>query len=182
MSEKQSAGDKESGAQHGATGRNNIFPKTRALDRYLKSRNDLSERQFRAVELLLRGSSDQEIATHLGVDRGTVFRWRKSVAFQREMVRQRHELFERSASEIQSLIGPALKILRTQLASDDPKTALRAAGTLLRFATPSRLAPAQVADVPDEQRQHVDDIFAYIDAPMPGQPGAPEDLPDESEE
>jgi DNA-binding CsgD family transcriptional regulator len=170
-------------AQRGATGRNNIFSGTDPVHRFLRSRNELSERQRTAVELLLRGMSDSEVATQLGVDRGTIFRWRGNVAFQRELERQRRALWERSASEIQSMVGPALEILRKQLTGDDPKLAMRAAGVLLRFATPSRLLPTTKAAQPiDEHQRYLDDLFAYVNAPAPGQPGAPEDLPEEDED
>ena len=176
----------DSPAQHGATGRNNIYSQTDAIGRFLRSRNELSERQRTAVELLLRGMGDQEVATQLGVDRGTVYRWRQSLAFQRELDRQRRLLWEQSASEIQSMVAPALGILRKQLTGDDPKLAMRAAGVLLRFATPSRLAPSAGRDkldpAFDAEKQFGDDLIAYVEAPLPGQPGAPEDMAETEDE
>ena len=86
------------------------------------------------------------------------------------------------------MVGPALSILRKQLASDDERTAIRAAGVLLRFATPSRLAAAGTASSsPDDDakaaaranKQYVDDLIAYVEAPLPGQPGAPENMTDD---
>src|SRR5688572_22298546 len=164
---------KQPAAPQGAAPRRNIFQRDPVIERFLKSRNELSERQWKAVDLLLRGLSDQEVANQLGVDRGTVLRWRsKSVAFGRELDRQRRRLWEQSAAEIQSMVGPALSILRKQLASGDERTAIRAAGVLLRFATPSRLAAAGMASVsPDDPRaaakankQYVDDLIAYVEA------------------
>ena len=113
---------KQPGAPHGAAPRRNIFQPDPVIERFLKFRNELSERQRKAVELLLRGLSDQEVANQLGVDRGTVLRWRsKSVAFARELDRQRRRLWEQSAAEIQSMVGPSLSILRKQLASADER-------------------------------------------------------------
>ena len=66
--------------QRDATGCNNKKILPRAIDLFLCSRNDLSENQRNAIELLLRGFADQEVAAQLGVDRGTVFRWRKTIA------------------------------------------------------------------------------------------------------
>jgi hypothetical protein len=175
---------KPSRAPHGATPRNNNFSRDPVIDRFLRSRNELSERQRNAVELLLRGMSDQEVSAQLGVDRGTIFRWRsKSVAFQRELDRQRRALWERSAGRIQAMVDPALEILQKQLASGDEKVALRAAAVLLRFATPSRLAGLGNAGTPpDASKQLGDDLIAYVEAPMPGEPGAPEDMVDELDE
>jgi hypothetical protein len=62
---------------------------------------------------------------------------------------------------------------------------MRAAAILLRFATPSRLAPASVAaekSAKAEDKQHFQDVIDYIEAPLPGQPGAPEDMVYESDE
>jgi hypothetical protein len=172
-------------AQRGATGRNNILSQRDVVGRFLRSRNELSERQRTAVELLLRGLSDHEVANQIGVDRGTIFRWRSNLAFQRELDRQRRVFWERSASAIQAMVEPALDILRKQLAGDDPKEAMRAASVLLRFATPSRLAPAtpreKIDPAFDTEKQFGDDLIAYVEAPMPGQPGAPEDMEDEIE-
>ncbi len=180
---------KQPGAPQGAAQRRNILSGDRPIDRFLKSRNELSERQRKAVELLLRGMGDQEVANQLGVDRGTILRWRsKSVAFQRELDRQRRRLWEQSAGQIQSMVEPALAILRKQLASEDERMAIRAAAVLLRFATPSRLSPAAVSSsspgapgAAKADRQHVDDLIAYVEAPLPGHPGAPEDMNDVDE-
>jgi hypothetical protein len=163
--------------QRDATPRNNIFSRDPAIDAFLRSRNELTQRQHAAVELLLQGMSDEQAARQLGVDRTTIFRWRKTVAFQRELDRRRRRLWDQSAGQLQALVGPALAILQKQLASDDPKIALRAAAVLLRFATPSRLAPAADPDPERERRrQREADLLAYVDAPVPGQPGAPEDM------
>ena len=174
---------KQPSLQRGATGGNNIFSVPSDIRRFLRHRNGLNEQQRNAVELLLHGMSDQEVAAQLRLDRTTVFRWRKSLAFQRELERQRRRLWEQSAGEIQSMVRPALSILRKQLSGEDPKLAMRAAGVLLRFATPSRLLPASVAGkVVDEHKQFEDDLIAYVEAPPPGQPGAPEDMTDEEDD
>jgi hypothetical protein len=56
----------------------------------------------------------------------------------------------------------------------DPKLRLRAAAILLRFATPSRLAPAAAGAervAKKEDQQHFQDVIDFIEAPVPGQPG-----------
>ena len=57
--------------------------------------------------------------------------------------------------------------------------ALRAAAILLRFATPSRfVTPATSGNSAGhaEKNREFDDLMAYVDAPLPGEPGAPEDM------
>jgi hypothetical protein len=175
-----------SGAQHGATGRNNKKMSPTDADRILLGNKELTERQHSAVELLLRGLSDAQIAAQLGVDRGTVYRWRTSSLFQKELERQRKFLYEQSATRLQSMIQPALDILNRQLTGDDPKTALRAAAILLRVATPARLARFADPDTAPAPRSPANDtwakIKAYLDAPLPGQPGAPTCAPWEEPE
>ena len=174
-------------AQQGATRRHYAFSRPSDLDRYLRSRNDLTERQRNAVELLLRGQSDQEVAAQIGVDRGNIFRWRKSVAFARELDRQRRQQSERSINRLQSMVPSAVDVLQKQLASDDPKVAMRAASLLLKFATPARLSGPSASAAAEKQaaaesRRFGDDLIAYINAPLPGQPGAPETKRDELED
>jgi len=174
-------------AQQGATRRNNILRPETDVERYMRSRNELTQRQHGAVQLLLRGLSDEEAAKQLGVDRGTIYRWRKTVPFQRELDHQRRALWERSAGQLHAMVQPALDILSRQLASTDEKVAMRAAAVLLRFATPSRLGStsstsSRVPAAPDPDKQFVDDLIAYCDAPLPGQPGAPEDMVDDEDE
>lgn len=177
-----SSSAKQPQMQQGATRCNNIFSQNRALEAYLRRRNDLQERQKNAIDLLLQGRSDQEVAAQIGVDRTTIFRWRKTVAFQRELDRQRRLMWDQSANQLQSMVQPALEILHRQLVSDDPKSAMRAASVLLRFATPSRLArfTSDVAD--DASKQFANDVIAYCESPLPGQPGAPEDMVDDEDE
>jgi hypothetical protein len=191
--------------QRPATPCNQILAPTHAIERFLRSRNELSQRQRNAVELLLQGLSDQEAAAQVGVDRSTIFRWRKSIAFARELDRQRRLRCERAANQLQSMVPSALSILRQQLESDDPKQRIRAATILLRVATPGRLAPtaptnptaapsaaspaappparhgAEAAARAQEKRE-IDDLIAYVEAPLPGEPGAPEDLDDLDED
>ena len=173
-----------SAAQQGATGRNKQKNGPAPLDLYLNPDRHLSERQKTAIELLLRGFSDAQVAAEIGVDRGSVYRWRQHAGFQRELERQRQQIWQRSAGQLHAMVEPALEELRQQLAGDDPKTRLRAAAILLRFANPTRLARA--ARITNNERDNEDDAFAamkaYIDAPMPGQPGAPDDLIDELDE
>jgi hypothetical protein len=189
--------------QRGATPRNNKKIMPRELRHILMAPEELSQRQLSAIELVLRGLSDAQVATQLGVDRSTVYRWRISPLFRRELERQRKVLFEHSAARLSSMIEPALEILNRQLIGDDPKTALRAAAILLRVAMPARLG--QFAD--DKKRElggdegggdeepgsemgddQWDAIKSFIDSPLPGEKGPTkkstddDDLKDEADE
>jgi hypothetical protein len=143
------------------------------LRRYLFPDNQLTERQIRAVDLLLHGLSDADVATQLGIDRTTVFRWRKLDHFARELDQQRRAVLQSSVSRLQSLLQPALNVLQKQLEGDEPRHQLRAAAILLRLAAPRR--PNDVSateDLTAEREAAVDDhmerLDAYINAPLPG--------------
>ena len=198
--------------QQDATPCNNILRGDEPIDRFLRRRNELTQRQQNAVEMLLQGLCDQEVATRIGVDRTTVFRWRQNIAFARELDRQRRLRSEQATNQLQSMLPSALKILQQQLDSAESRERMRAVSVLLRFATPSRLGtnaaiaataaaaangaaaaesaakPARPARNSAEAQaraaanQHVDDLIAYIEAPLPGEPGCPEEMADESDD
>jgi hypothetical protein len=137
--------------------------------------------------MLLQGTSDADVADAVGVDRTTIFRWRNTVAFAREIDRQRRLRRERADNRLQSMLGDAVEVLKKQLESADPRLAVRAAHILLRYGvSPARRRVSGVPRPDDseavaraEQKRFGDDLIAYIEAPVPGQPGAPEDLPDD---
>jgi transposase len=159
-------------AQQGATQRNCKKIQRDALYAYLFPDKRLSIRQIKAIELLLRGMSDAQVAAELQVDRGTVFRWRKDENFARELDRQGRILIEQSTARMRRLLDPALNILEKQLESSDPKTQLRAAAILVRMATPGRLASYSAAEelaeeIAAESKEHMDRVEAFVNAPLP---------------
>ena len=162
--------------QQDATPCNNISAQQQVIARYLLARNALTERQRNAAELLLQGLSDQEVAAQVGVDRTTIFRWRKTVAFARELDRQRKLRSERAAHQIQAMAVSALGILQRELASDDPKDRMRAVSMLLRFATPSRMAmPSAMEQLRLEQEEQGDYLIAYVEGKDPNDASPPAD-------
>ena len=79
---------------------------------------------------MLRGQSDAQIAHQLGINRGTIFRWRtKLKPFAIELERLRRGMYNRAVDRLYSLLDPAIKILENQLShpsvASDPKIALR---------------------------------------------------------
>jgi hypothetical protein len=90
------------------------------------------------MEMLLHGSSDQQVAQRLGVERSTIYRWRRWRVFAKELQRQRDELHKQTTHRLRSMFDPALEVLQKLLASSDPKVALRAAGMLLNLSTAAR--------------------------------------------
>jgi hypothetical protein len=139
--------------------------------------HNLRETQLRAIDLLLHGLSDSQVAEKLDVDRSTIFRWRKTGSFARRLRVLRERLFEQSAARIQNLVHPSLEILIRQLKGSDEKLAIRAASTLLRLATNARICGNDTPKSKPKRKRTRDveitprmkAIEDYINAPMPGQ-------------
>jgi hypothetical protein len=139
---------------------------------------NLRETQLQAIDWLLHGLSDAEVAAKLNVDRSTIFRWRKTEAFARRLRILRERLFEQSAARISMLVQPSLEILRRQLKGPDEKAAARAASTLLRLATNARICGGDFESRKPKTKRStrsreitpaMQAIEDYINAPMPGQ-------------
>ena len=183
--------------QQNATQCNNQKNALPHVDPYHLFDNELSPRQHKAIELLLRGLSDAEAAAEIGVDRTTVYRWRTDdPEFLDTLETQRRILWQQSAQRLQTMYQPALDILEKQLTGPDPRLALRAAALLLRVASPARLErlvrdpnrgtppprplPPRLQLTPRSRRAPrrpaTDDEFAafldaYMNAPLPGDAG-----------
>ena len=125
--------------QRGATEHNKKNPGGEVVSAIVKRSQELSQRQLNAIDLLLQGHGDAQVALQVGVDRTTVFRWRRNARFVKQLEEFRELLWRQSQARLEALLEPALDVLQHQIGSEDPKTALRAAAVLLRTATPSRL-------------------------------------------
>jgi hypothetical protein len=137
------------------------------LELNLDSVRTLSEKQRRAIEMLLQGVGDAEAGQAVGVDRTTVYRWRTGhPAFRRELTRLQRVVWEQQAERLRAMVRPALDVLQRQL--DDPRTAFRAATALLRLGAPKpQEPPSAERQQRDRRREFNRALDAYINAPMP---------------
>lgn len=93
----------------------------------------LSIQQERAVDLLLRGQRDQEVADELGIHRITVNRWRLHHPLFRATLNQRRRLLRQSTEdELREIEHAALGALREDLLTPGP-TRTRVALELYRL-------------------------------------------------
>jgi len=96
---------------------------------------ELSPSQYLAIEAILSGKRDRQVAELVGVTRQTVNEWRnKNPLFADELARRRHEMFAETHKRLQTLSEKAIDVLEANLDCDDPKAAIRAAELVLKFA------------------------------------------------
>jgi hypothetical protein len=113
---------------------------------------ELNPSQLAAVDLVMLGLTDREVAEKIGVARETVTRWRLyHPAFQAELNGRRRALAESSLDRLRNLIPTALQTLESGL-TDVTNTerfrlalhVLKATGTLGSRLTPGYTDPAEI--------------------------------------
>lgn len=78
--------------------------------------------QRNAIELLLGGKTDQEVAEAVGVSRQTINSWRnKDELFRAALDARRQELWGAYVERLRQLIGRALQVLEADLLQDDDR-------------------------------------------------------------
>jgi len=94
----------------------------------------LSIQQKNAIDLLLTGKNDRQVAEFVGVERVTVNNWRnRKPEFIDELNRRRCELFESEMNRLRSLIASSVEALSECINSRDERIKLAAATTLLKL-------------------------------------------------
>ena len=95
----------------------------------------LSIKQEQAIELMMGGMTDGEIAEEVGVGRQTVSKWRNqdadfraALALRRELVRERH------MEALGELVEKAIAVVKEALESPDEKTRLKTAMFVLKVS------------------------------------------------
>jgi len=75
--------------------------------------------QENAIELLILGKTDREVAEAVGVARQTVTEWRnKNAVFEAELNRRRRELWSGYADALRALVRRALEVLAEDLENE----------------------------------------------------------------
>ena len=76
----------------------------------------LNVKQENAIDLLLQGQSDREVAEAVGVSRQTVTEWRNGNAvFAAELNRRRQEVWGGQEERLRGLVAKAVDVLEEQL-------------------------------------------------------------------
>jgi len=96
-------------------------------------------RQLHAMELLVAGKSDAEVASELGIDRSTIWRWRQNPTFADEVVRLQHLQREAAFARMAALVTAAVDVIGAVMTDPEAPASvrLRAASEVLdRTFTP----------------------------------------------
>jgi len=90
-----------------------------------KREQGLTIEQLNAIDLLVTGKSDQEVADKVGVNRVTVTSWRLyDPYFQAELNRRRKETWGASVDRMRALLPKAFDVLEQAINNGDVKAAL----------------------------------------------------------
>lgn len=108
------------------------------------SENELSEAQESAAAMLAVGKRQQDVAQALGIDRRTLFRWRRERAFKRALNAGRRELWSSASDRIRAMLGQSVDVLEQQLGDRYIPSRVRAATTILRLAGVGKSVPPPV--------------------------------------
>lgn len=90
-----------------------------------KREQGLTIEQLNAIDLLVTGKSDQEVADKVGVNRVTITSWRLyDPFFQAELNRRRKEIWGASVDRMRALLPKAFDVLEQAINNGDVKAAL----------------------------------------------------------
>ena len=95
----------------------------------------LNAKQEAAIDLMMAGMTDVEVASELGIARQSVSRWRTGNSTFIEALEMRRALMrERHMYEMSELVERAIDVVRKNLAQGDEKTQLKVAMVVLKMS------------------------------------------------
>jgi len=93
---------------------------------------ELTPEQLNAIDLLIFGKTDKEVAETIGVGRNTISKWYKNAFFIAELNARREELWKDAKLRLKSLAHEAVDVLSNGLHSSDEKVAITSAVHILK--------------------------------------------------
>jgi len=129
------------------------------------NKNHLSQNKFNAIEFLLSGDSDSEIAEKINVSRQTVNDWKNHDAeFIAEVNRRRQSIWEASKMKTINLYIAALESLQTLLESENENIRFKAASEVARLYGPQKsdLVPPREINAPMVSRKQEIERAQYL--------------------
>lgn len=100
---------------------------------------NLTIEQLNAIDLLVQGLSDREVAENVGVARETVTRWRnENPYFEAELNRKRKEIWGAAEDKLRGLVSGAVDVLETELKNGNLKAAIEVLKAVGMYGTISQ--------------------------------------------
>jgi len=94
----------------------------------------MNQKQELAIEMIIDGKSDQEIARRIKVTRQTVNYWKnKDIDFKVELELRRDVVWQKQRDELTALSHKAIEVIRKNLDNKNQAIQLKAAMELLRM-------------------------------------------------
>jgi IS30 family transposase len=125
-----------------------------------KEYNGLSDKQEMAIELVVCGMSDRDIAEQTGKSRQTINRWRNhDPDFRAVLAERRKATRERHRDELSGLVSEAIEVMRDVMREGDMSTRLRAAQAVLRM---SGLQAAMQTENPRSEEEIINEYFSEL--------------------
>ena len=109
----------------------------------------LTPAQRQAVSLLMLGYSAASVARIVGVDRGTIFRWRAKGPFAAALRGRQAQVVDAAADRLRALLVRAVDEVEDGLTKRDYDTRLRTALRLMPYVASRRLRP-----MPEDPGEH----------------------------
>ena len=109
----------------------------------------LSEQQLRACAAMLAGKSFTQVASEIGIDRKTLYHWRRDPEFIAELRKRRRELWQHAADHMRALLHPAIEVLAKDMNEGCEDERFRAAATILRLSNLRSAVPIAEEDGDD---------------------------------
>ena len=123
--------------------------------------SQLSPEEANAIEFLVAGLTDAEVATRLGKARETITRWRGRPAFVAALNSRHQEIFESATVRLRNLALEAVDVLTQTLRSaNSPKLRMEVAIHVLRSTGLSDVPPPSGARTPEEVEREQRDAEA----------------------
>ena len=108
--------------------------------------SSLNDRQRMALELIVAGQRDIDVAKAVGVDRKTIYRWRQDEQFRAELDACRRELWHGVVDRMRALLEPSVEVLNEHLHDSLDRNRYRAAVSILRISNVRGAIPVKEAD------------------------------------
>jgi len=95
----------------------------------------LSDKQENAIELILQGMNDTQVAERVGTTRQMVNKWRNhNCLFQQTLTQRRQILHQIHSQQLQDLVDESIRVLQKTLRSKNSQLRFRAALYVLKLS------------------------------------------------